>query len=155
MRMKHQPRVADLNRWAKKMSLFDRFFGKKPQPATFEALWSKLVPESGQAPTVQGELVRAIGRMSDDFGRNGYANWDSGYEIFSALLAARLSDGTFGPQTTEGVKKDIEMIAKYARGEKVTYDLEEAHQRLEQAVVAWCAKHPAPISHPVNPNLER
>ena len=98
------------------MSIFGHLFGEKPQPASFEALWSKLVPESGQAATIQGELVRAIGRMSDEFGRNGYANWDSGYEILSALLAARLSDGTFGPETSEGVKKDIQMIAKYARG---------------------------------------
>src|SRR4051812_13014985 len=107
------------------MSIFDRFFGKKEPPATFEQLWSKLVPESGQATSVQGELVRASGRMTEELARNGYANWDSGYEILSAFLAAHLSDGTFGSQTSAGVKKDIEMIQKYARGEKVEYDLEE------------------------------
>lgn len=137
------------------MSIFDRFLKKKEQPATFSQLWSELVPESGQAATIQGELVRAIGRMTEELVRNGYANWDSGYEILSAFLAEHLSDGTFGSQTSTGVKKDIEMIQKYARGEEIEYDFEEAHERLQQAVAAWCANHPELRPLQMNPNLKR
>ena len=93
--------------------------------------------------------------MSDEFARNGYANWDAGYEILSAFLVSHLTDGTFGPQTSAGVKKDIEMVTRYARREKVDHDLEEAHMRLQEAVVAWCNRHPALVAHATNPNLKR
>ncbi len=51
----------------------------------FRALWQTLVTDSGQAPTVQGELIRAVGRMRDEAERNGNANWDEGYELFDEL----------------------------------------------------------------------
>jgi hypothetical protein len=140
------------------MSFFDRLFGKKGSPAsgpTFEELWSQLVPGSGQADTVQGELIRAVGKMRDELLRNGYANWDGGYEILSSFALARLTDGSFGPTTTEGVRKDIDAIQRYGRDESVTYDLEAAHDRLCEAAVAWCVKHPEPMRHEKREDLKR
>jgi hypothetical protein len=90
----------------------------------FFELFKKLVPESGQADTVQGELVRAIGRMADEFFRNGFTNWDSGYERLSAFALVYLTDGTFGPQTCAGILTDIEHIQKYGRRENIgSFDL--------------------------------
>jgi hypothetical protein len=90
----------------------------------FFELFKKLVPESGQADTVQGELVRAIGRMADEFFRNGFTNWDSGYERLSAFALVHLTDGTFGPQTCAGILTDIEHIQKYGRRENIgSFDL--------------------------------
>jgi len=137
------------------MGIFNNLFEKTPAPPTFDELWKELVPAVGQADTVQGELIRAIGRMTDEFACNGYANWDGGYEILSAFLAGMLTDGTFGPQTSAGVRRDIEMIQRYAHHEKITFDLESAHERLRDATVAWCAKHPEPIAHSANANLKR
>ena len=48
----------------------------------YKKLNKKLVPSSGDAPTVHGELIRAIGRLSYDFYNNGncnvqdYDSWD-------------------------------------------------------------------------------
>ena len=140
------------------MSFFERLFGKKEPPPsgpTFDDLWSRLIPTSGQADTVQGELVRAVGRMHEEFLRNGYANWDEGYEILSSFALARLTDGTFGPTTTEGVKKDIAAIQRYGHKETVEYDLEAAHERLCDAAVGWCVRHPEPVRHQRREDLKR
>jgi len=140
------------------MSFLDRFLRRTRPPApalTFEDLWSQLVPKSGQADTVQGELIRAVGRMEDEFFRNGYGNWDQGYEILSAFALAQLSDGTFGTKITEGIKGDVAAIQRHGRGEGEGSDLEAAHERLCEAAVAWCHKHPAALPREPNPELKR
>jgi hypothetical protein len=122
----------------------------------FFELFEKLVPESGQATTVQGELVRAIGRMADEFLTNGFANWDAGYERLSEFALRHLTDSTFGPQTTTGIRRDIEYVQRYGRGEDTGgYDLEAAFDRLMQAAVGWCQRHTAPIPHSPDPELKR
>lgn len=41
-------------------------------------LWDELVPGRGQVPTVQGELIRCVGRLTDEAYRNGNQNWSAG-----------------------------------------------------------------------------
>ena len=122
----------------------------------FFDLFDQLVPESGQAATVQGEVVRAVMKLSSDFVSNGYANWDAGYERLSAFALRHLGDGTFGPQTCVGIRSDIEHAQAYGRGEDYGgYDLEAAFDRLMQASVGWCRRHPDPIPHTPDPELKR
>jgi hypothetical protein len=40
----------------------------------YSELWDKLVPLSGDAPTVHGEMLRAIGRIAYDYANNGNIN---------------------------------------------------------------------------------
>ncbi len=75
----------------------------------FDELWDKLVSESGQAATVQGEVVRA-GRMAHDYFANGSCNWDAGFERLASFAVAHLADDTFGPQMSAGIRLDIEKI---------------------------------------------
>ena len=122
----------------------------------FFELFDTLVPEFGQAATVQGEVVRAVGRMANEFATNGFSNWDSGYDHLSAFALRHLTDGTFGPQTNAGIRADIEHVQAYGRGADTDgYDLEAAFGRLMQASVAWCQQHPQVISHSADPNLKR
>jgi hypothetical protein len=124
--------------------------------ADFFELFERLVPKSGQAATVQGELVRAIGRMADEFATNGFANWDAGYERLSVFAPRHLADGTFGPQTCAGIRSDIEHIQKYGRHEDTGgYDLEAAFDRLMQVTVGWCQRHTDPIPRSPDPELKR
>jgi hypothetical protein len=124
--------------------------------AQFFELFERLVPESGQAATIQGELIRAIGRTSEEFLSNGFANWDEGYERLSAFALRHLEDGTFGPQTSAGVRADIEHIQAYGRGDDIgEYDLEEAFDRLMAAAVGWCERHPDPLPHNPDRDLKR
>ncbi len=39
-----------------------------------DALWEELVPSSGEAPTIHGEMIRSIGRLFYDYCNNGNCN---------------------------------------------------------------------------------
>ena len=51
----------------------------------FDDLWNELVPPSGAASTIQGEVIRIIGRIRYEVMNNGGVNWD---ENFQKMLAA-------------------------------------------------------------------
>jgi hypothetical protein len=113
----------------------------------FEALWDALVPLQGQAETVQGELVRALGCISNDYFSNGSSNWDKIYEKLSSLLLNQLcNQDLFEPSRIANIKHDISGFQNYGRGKDLgDFDYEAAFERLAAAVVAWCEKHPLPI----------
>jgi hypothetical protein len=122
----------------------------------FFELFGKLVPASGQAATVQGEVVRAINKLVNDCVSNGLANWDAGYERLCVFALRHLADGTFGAQTSAGIRTDIEHIQKYGRREDIGgFDLDAAFDRLMQAAVGWCDRHPASIPHKLDLELKR
>lgn len=122
----------------------------------FFDLSAQLVPSSGQASTIQGEVLRAINKLANDFVSNGYANWDDGYERLSAFALRHLADGTFGPKTTAGIRSDIEQTQAYGRGENISdFDFEAAFGRLMLASVAWCQRNADPIPHNPDPKLKR
>jgi hypothetical protein len=123
----------------------------------WQNLWNKLVPEYGQSLSVQGELVRAIGRMTNEFTVNGYCNWDEGYEIICSFLEEHLTDGTFVQHENEDIRGDVEVIRKYARRKNLQkgVDVGECHDRLVVKVIQWCQKHPTLIPRMINPNLKR
>ena len=71
--------------------------------AQHQELWELLVPSSGAATTVQGEVVRISGRIAHELDGNGGGNWDSEFKKMAdaflifvqqghALPAARLSE---------------------------------------------------------------
>ena len=104
----------------------------------FFELFEKLVPASGQATTVQGEVVRSINKLVNDCVSNGLANWDAGYDrlcVFALRHPCRYS--TAGPTIhCAGIRTDIEHIQKYGRREDIgSFDLEAAFDRLMQATV--------------------
>lgn len=59
----------------------------------FAALWDTLVPSSGPAQTVQGEVIRIAGRIADEIDRNGGANWDRAYRAMANSFAAHVQSG--------------------------------------------------------------
>lgn len=48
--------------------------GKHPRQEEWNALWDKLVPDSGEADTPYGEALRALGRLEHDYYNNGFCN---------------------------------------------------------------------------------
>jgi hypothetical protein len=48
--------------------------GNHPRQAEWDALWDKLVPDSGEADTPYGEALRALGRLEHDYYNNGFCN---------------------------------------------------------------------------------
>jgi len=117
---------------------------------SFDQLWAKLVPEFGSAETIQGELIRSIGRLSHDYYANGYTNWGGEFQNSLSLIKSHLMDGTFDSSKTKEIQSDITEIEAYIRDEQRNYDLDEAHQRLLDATTLWCQRHTELIAYGKN-----
>src|SRR5262245_42672150 len=55
-------------------------------------LWAALVPKQGQADTLQGELIRIVGKLTDEAYRNGNMNWDADCEKMWRFVAKQLCE---------------------------------------------------------------
>lgn len=122
-------------------------------------LWEELVPKEGDAETIQGEMVRAIGRIQGDYYRNGFGNWYSYYYDLSQSLAAHLADeATFKPFTANVIQSDIRALhscglrCMYSGDLERTFldsinDMEEVFLRIDTAIAVWCERHPELIPY--------
>jgi hypothetical protein len=136
--------------------LYNRRKGKYDRE--YDVLWKKLVPMRGQAKTVQGELVRAIGRLASESYRNGNVNWDGGFRGLVVFLRKHLADPkVFDAETVGQIKEDLADIGAIGNGTKgFTYPRgEDVYDRITDRVVEWCQKHPKPIRRKQNPKLRR
>jgi ankyrin repeat protein len=71
------PIVATANRWQDK----------------HQELWELLVPSSGAAHTVQGEVIRIPGKIRGELEGNGGINWDVDYRKMAEAFVAHVSSG--------------------------------------------------------------
>ncbi len=72
----------------------------------FQPLWDRLVPDEGKCETLEGELLRAIGRIYHDYLNNGFGNnWSGALNFLDTHL---------------GVTKPVcELLSQYSRGRVV------------------------------------
>jgi hypothetical protein len=68
-------------------------------------IWREYVPKSGQADTIEGELLRAVEKLRDEAIRNGNMNWDPGFGILLSFLESKLLDKTVYPEATLAVTR--------------------------------------------------
>lgn len=104
-----------------------------------QELWELLVPSSGAAMTVQGEVIRISGRIAAELDHNGGANWDGQFAQMADALLLHLGSGTALPDSERGEAAAIigEVKQKYG----------DTHRICELAV-AWVALNPVPIALP-------
>lgn len=102
-----------------------------------QELWELLVPSSGAARTVQGEVIRISGRIADEIDGNGGVNWDAQYRRMAQAWLAHVGSGNPLPELQESAKlaAEIERRAGDTR-------------RLCELSVAWVALNPEPIALP-------
>ena len=106
----------------------------------YEELWSFLIPSSGPAKTVQGEVIRIPGRVRDELDRNGGANWDRDYRKMLQALPQYLSLGSsLSDQELEEIKQVIAQIHSKENDDEASLD------RLCQLALAWIKKNPESI----------
>jgi Ankyrin repeats (3 copies) len=58
-----------------------------------QELWELLVPSSGAADTVQGEVIRIPGKIRDELERNGGVNWDADYKKMADSFLVHIGSG--------------------------------------------------------------
>ncbi len=115
-------------------------------------VWETYVPKRGQAVTVQGELLRANEKLRDESQRNGNINWDEGHEILAKFLLDTLTESAaLNDHARAQLRSDIERVLDFEH----PYTEDDLFDRIERALLDWCAAHPDPVPRPSNPALHR
>ena len=137
--------------------MFNFFKKRKAKPYNWteehERLWAALVPDKGQADTLQGELIRIAGKLTDQAFRNGNMNWDADHERMWRYIGRHLDDpGTFSAEERVLIRDKIEEIIR-------DYDKPDVsgagccYYIISEKVVDWCMAHPSPIPHRADEGL--
>lgn len=101
-----------------------------------QELWELLVPSSGAASTVQGEVIRISGRIARELDGNGGINWDAEFKQMADALLTHLGSDEALPagELKEATKIVSEVKRKYGDT-----------RRLSELAVEWVALNPKPI----------
>lgn len=118
---------------------------------TTKIIWQKLVPKSGQAETVQGELLRAIEKLRDEAQRNGNINFHKNcHGILIDYLRKHLVDNNiFEKEISIEINNDLERLSK----NNSPYTEDDIYDRITNRIVDWYLKNPTQILHNQNDQL--
>lgn len=98
-------------------------------------LWDMLVPKKEHANTIQGELIRAIGKIEYELLDNGAINWDDEYQKMANSIGIYLSKGN--PLSSELQQEALDLANSINR------DTEEKQlYRLNELIVKWILNNP-------------
>jgi hypothetical protein len=117
----------------------------------FAELWQELVPERGSAPSIQGEILRAVGRLAGEDRRNGCVNWDHRYERLVEFLRTSLpNDKVFNAVQRARILQDLDAVVVNGREGLVAEVIRVVFGRLLEDAVAYCEAFPelAPNGNP-------
>ena len=103
-----------------------------------QELWDYLVPSNGKAATVQGEVIRITGRISDEFLRNGGVNWDKDYQKMLASLQTHFVSGN--PLSAVELAETATLSKALSGG-----DGDDECKKLAEFAVKWVLLNPCPI----------
>jgi hypothetical protein len=109
---------------------------KAPWQKQHQELWELLVPSSGAAATVQGEVIRISGRISRELAGNGGVNWDADFNKMADAFLGHIQAGNPLPPTDLSEAADIIADVKRKSGDT---------NRMAELAVAWVLSNPTPI----------
>ena len=98
-----------------------------------------LVPSRGPAQTVQGEVIRITGRISDEIYRNGGCNWDASYRKMLDALLSHFTSGAPLSKNELAESKELAVVIR-PRGE-----CDDEQDRLCELATIWVRKNPNPV----------
>ena len=104
----------------------------------YEHAWELLVPSSGRASTVQGEVVRIAGKVNDELLRNAMGNWNKEYRKMLTAISGYLQQGN---PLSESELAEVADIQKH-----ILEDDGTGSQRLCELATAWIVQNPEPIA---------
>jgi ankyrin repeat protein len=116
--------------------------GKSPIIAKTESwqkrhqeFWELLVPSSGAANTIQGEVIRISGKIRNELEGNGGVNWDSEFKKMADSFLLQVSSDTPLSNTEISEAKAIVAEVKARRGDT---------SKLCELAVNWVILNPRP-----------
>ena len=103
-----------------------------------EELWDLLVPGRGKAQTMQGEMIRIVGKVLHEILDNGGVNWDHDYvQMVEALHKfLQMNSGMEAGLVEEACNLTKKISPR--SGKKELY-------RLNELVVQWVIANPEPV----------
>ena len=104
-----------------------------------QELWELLVPSSGAADTVQGEIVRLSGRIHDEICHNGGANWDADYRKMASSLISLLESNCALPAESLSDARQVISTLSTSAGDT---------RELCRMAVEWVRLNPSPLPLP-------
>lgn len=106
----------------------------------YEELWELLIPSSGAARTIQGEVVRIAGKVRDEIYRNGGANWNIDFKKMLDAFYSHVSSGiSLSANELEKAGLMIKDIRQNGNGE------DEELNFLCELATKWVLTNPHPI----------
>jgi hypothetical protein len=128
-------------------------------------IWHNLVPESGQASSLQGELLRAVEKLRWEAQSNGNINWDDQFEMFLDFLDDHLQrEPRFSSDIRASIASDLGRLRNFlpvreivdeSDAGKLPYVDDDLYDRLASHVVRFCRLNPRLILHHHNPEQYR
>ena len=121
----------------------------------YNRLWNELVPPRGQAETVQGELLRCVGKLTDEAYRNGNENWDENFEEMARFVGRTLDDPNV---FTKGERAKIHRAVSQILANPNSPDLSghgSSYYYLTEQVTKWCQHQSEPVPRKINPDLQK
>jgi hypothetical protein len=101
-----------------------------------QELWELLVPSSGAAETLQGEVIRITGRIANELEGNGGINWDGDYNKMGDALFEMVKQGeSLGTSELEEIGEIVKAL-KHRGGDT---------SRLCELAVEWVLLNPLPL----------
>ncbi|MBX9692214.1 MAG: hypothetical protein K2Z81_07520, partial [Cyanobacteria bacterium] len=101
-----------------------------------EELWELLIPSSGAAQTVQGEVIRISGNIARELDGNGGINWDAQFKQMADAWLDHVRSGT--PLPPDDLREATELIGDIKRKDG---DIE----RLCELSTVWVELNPNPV----------
>ena len=112
-------------------------------------IWAEQVPASGQADTVQGELLRGVEKLRWEAQNNGNVNWSEQFENFADFIEETLVESArFDVAAVAEIRADIARLRNFDEPE--TND--NPYDRLSVRVVEWSLAQGAPTPRAHDPN---
>lgn len=114
-------------------------------------IWKTFVPRSGQADTVQGEMLRASEKLRDEAQRNGNINFNENcHSLLIAYLRKYLSDPRlFYDTLIDQINTDLDRLSESNH----PYLEDDIYDRINDRIVDWFDKNPEGLHHHENPDL--
>ena len=107
-------------------------------------LWSDLVPASGPAATLQGELLRSVERLREEAQQNGNANYRRGHRRMAVFVRDTLvSSGIFDKGEVENIRSGAGLLMKASR----PYTKNDVFDHLVDQVCVFYSRNPSPIPY--------
>lgn len=107
-----------------------------PWEEQHQALWKQLVPGTGHAATVQGEVVRISGRIAYELDHNGGGNWDADFKKMADAFLDHIRTGNALPAADLSDADALVQDVKRKSGEPA---------QLCRLAVAWVTRNPDPV----------